>query len=183
MSAARERRNRQNVYTLTGALLASFAVVLVVVILAIRPEPNTRPEVDWNEVHASTPNSELLVNPTFTSADGDWWANRAGYLGGANAEWVIGLVTPRGEYVSVEQFVGTVSPDVADLLDDVDGQPRTIAGSTWTEFDRSTLETPGNYELVLELKLPAGGTLIVSGTAEETELFLAAERAVASVKG
>lgn len=183
MSAARERRNRSNVYTLTGALLASFAVVLVVVILAIRPEPSTRPEVDWHEIHASAPNATVLVDPVFTEADGDWWANRAEYLGGANAEWVIGLVTPLAEYVSLEQFLGTVSPDIAELLDDVEGQPRTIAGSTWTEFDRSALETPGNYELVLELKLPEGGTLIVSGTAAESELFLAAERALASVKG
>lgn len=183
MSSAAERRSRHNVFTLTGALLASFAVVLVVVILAIRPEPATRPEVDWREVHASAPGATQLVNPDFTATDGDWWSNRAEFTDGANAQWILGFVTPSAEYVSIEQFFGTVPPEVTDVLDDVTGVPRTIAGATWIVFDRTTLETPGNYAIVLELELPSGGTLIVSGTADESEIFLAAERALSSVKG
>lgn len=183
MSSASDRRNRHNLYTLTGALLASFAVVLVVVILAIRPEPSTRPEVDWNGVHASAPNASQLVNPAFTEQDGDWWSNRAEYIGGPDAQWILGFVTPSGEFVSIKQFAGSVPVDVAELLDDVDGRTRTIAGTTWTVYDRSALENPGNDVVVFEQTLLSGDTLIVSGTAADAELVLAAERALDSVKG
>jgi hypothetical protein len=183
VSAAQERRNRSNLYTLSGALLASFAVVLVIVILAIRPDPMTRAEVDWSDVHASAPNPQTLVNPQFTETDGDWWSNRAEYIGGDNVEWYIGLVSPSGEFVSIEQFAGTVPPELLDVLDDAEPVTMTIAGYSASVVDRSTLKEPGNYELVYQFPLASGGSLIVSGTADETEMELVAQRAIESLKG
>jgi hypothetical protein len=183
VSAAQERRNRSNLYTLSGALLASFAVVLVFVILAVRPDPMTRAEVDWSDVHASAPNPQTLVNPEFAEADGDWWSNRAEYIGGDHVEWYIGLVTPAGEFVSLEQFAGTVPPELLDILDDADPVTVTVAGSSATVIDRSTLKNPGNYELVYVFPLASGGSLIVSGTADQNEMELVAERALESLKG
>ena len=183
MSAAQERRNRSNLYTLSGALLASFAVVLIIVILAIRPDPMTRAEVDWSDVHASAPNPQTLVNPQFTDADGDWWSNRAEYIGGDSIEWYIGLVTPSGEFVSIEQFLGTVPPELLDILDDNEPAKLMVAGSPASVVDRSMLKNPGNYERVYEFSMSGGGSLIVSGTADQTEMELVAQRALESLKG
>lgn len=183
MSAARERRNRSNLYTLSGALLASFAVVFVVVILAIRPDPLTRAEIDWSDVHASAPNPQSLVNPDFTAADGDWWSNRAEYIGGDAVEWYIGFITPSGEFVSVEQFAGTVPPEILDFLDDAEPSRTTVAGVPGSVVDRSMLKDPGNYELIYEFSISGGGSIIVSGTADETEMELVAQRALESLKG
>ena len=183
MSAAQERRNRSNLYTLSGALLASFAVVFVIVILAVRPDPMTRAEVDWNDVHASAPSPQSLVNPEFTAADGDWWSNRAEYIGGDSIEWYIGLVTPSGEFVSIEQFTGTVPPELLDLLDDAEPVGSSVAGFPASVVDRSMLKDPGNYERVYEFSLSGGGSLIVSGTADQTEMELVAQRALESLKG
>lgn len=181
MSAARERRNRSNVYTLTGALLASFSIVLVLVILAVRPEPSTRAEVDWHDVHASAPNSSTLVDPNFAAADGDWWSNRAEYIGGESTEWYIGLVTPKDEFVSLTQFVGVPSAELAELLDDAEPIAKIVSGFTAVVIDRSTREAPGNYERIYQFVLPSGGTLLVSGTADPVEMELAAQRALESV--
>ena len=183
MSAAQERRNRSNLYTLLGALLASFAVVLIIVILAIRPDPMTRAEVDWSDVHSSAPNPQTLVNPQFTDADGDWWSNRAEYIGGDSIEWYIGLVTPSGEFVSIEQFLGTVPPELLDILDDNEPVKLMVAGSPASVVDRSMLKNPGNYERVYEFSMSGGGSLIVSGTADQTEMELVAQRALESLKG
>lgn len=183
VSAAQERRNRSNLYTLSGALLASFAVVFVVVILAIRPDPLTRAEIDWSDVHASAPNPQSLVNPDFTAADGDWWSNRAEYIGGDSVEWYIGLVTPKGEFVSIEQFAGTVPPELLDFLDDAEPSRTMVAGVPVSVVDRSMLKDPGNYELIYEFSFPGGGSLIVSGTADEIEMELVAQRALESLGG
>ena len=183
MSAAQERRNRSNLYTLSGALLASFAVVFVIVILAVRPDPMTRAEVDWSDVHASAPNPQSLVNPEFSAADGDWWSNRAEYIGGDSIEWYIGLVTPSGEFVSIEQFLGTVPPELLDVLDDAEPVRMTVAGFSATVVDRSGMKDPGNYERIYEFSMSGGGSLIVSGTADQTEMELVAQRALQSLKG
>ena len=59
----------------------------------------------------------------------------------------------------------------------------TIAGYSASVVDRSTLKEPGNYELVYQFPLASGGSLIVSGTADETEMELVAQRAIESLKG
>jgi hypothetical protein len=181
VSSAQERRNRQNVFTLTGALLASFGVVLVIVLISIRPNPTERAEVDWSSVHNDAPNSVLLVDPEFAPSDGDWWANRADYRTGKNPEWYIGFVSPTNGFVVVHEFLAGVSPEVAEVLDDVPATPFAIDGSTWTRYDRSALDNPGNYRTVYEIALPQGGILIVSGTADVSEIELVARLALESV--
>jgi hypothetical protein len=59
--------------------------------------------------------------------------------------------------------------------------PVVIDGSTWTHYDRSALETPGNYRNVYQITLPSGGILIVSGTANVNEIELVASLALDSV--
>lgn len=181
MSSAQERRNRQNVFTLIGALLASFGVVLVIVVISIRPTPTSRAEVDWSAIHNNTPNPVLLVDPEFSASDGDWWANRADFRAGDNPEWYIGFVSPTNGFVVVHEFLAEVSPEVAEVLDDVTASPVVIDGSTWTRYDRSALDNPGNYRTVYEIDLPHGAILIVSGTANSAEIELVASRALDSL--
>jgi hypothetical protein len=181
VSSARERRNRQNIFTLIGALLASLGIVLVVVLISVRPDPTSRAEIDWHTVHNDTPNPVLFVDPVFSESDGDWWSNRADYLAGQNPEWYIGFVSPTNGFVAIHQFTNGLSPEVAESLNDVAPLPVVIDGSTWTHYDRSALETPGNYRNVYQITLPSGGILIVSGTANVNEIELVASLALDSV--
>lgn len=183
MSDARSRRYRQNALTLVGALFASLVVVFAIVLVTVRPDVSLRDSVDWRAVHAATPNPEFLVNPDFTAADGDWWSNRAEYTSGANPEWYIGFVTPTETFVSVRQFTESVSSDIAEKLDDAPAETTQIAGAQWQVIDRSMRDNPGNDRLIYVVGLPAGGSLIVSGTAEPDLIELVAERAFLSVRG
>ena len=181
MSSAQDRRNRQNIFTLIGALLASLGIVLVVVLISIRPDPTSRAEIDWHSVHNDTPNPVLLVDPVFAESDGDWWANRADYRAGQNPEWYIGFVSPTNGFVAINQFANEISFELAEVLDDVTASPVIIDGSTWTRYDWSERENPGNYLNVYEITLPQGGILIVSGTADVGEIELVASLAYKSV--
>jgi hypothetical protein len=58
-----------------------------------------------------------------------------------------------------------------------------VAGTPASVVDRSMLESPGNYERIYEFSMPGGGSLIVSGTADQTEMELVAQRALESLKG
>lgn len=183
MTSASSRRNRQNALTLVGALIASLAIVLAIVLITVRPEIDGVARVDWHEVHAAAPNAATLVNPSFTKSDGDWWSNRAEYSAGANPEWYIGFVTPDGAFVSVHQFLGNIAPDLAAEFDDAPVSTASVAGIEWQVIDRSGLDDPGNDRIIYLAPLPTGGSLIVSGTADATVLELVAERAFSSVKG
>jgi hypothetical protein len=181
VSSASERRNRHNVFTLTGALLASFAIVFVVILLTVRPDPSIRPAIDWHSVAASASSPVALADPTFDSSDGDWWANRAEYIDGANPEWYIGFVSPTNGFVAIHQFTNDVSAELADVLGSVPGAPVSLGGAQWVAYDRSQLDNPGNYRTVYEIDLPDGGILMVSGTAEDAEIERVASLALESV--
>ena len=183
MSAARERRNRQNIYTLMGALLASFAIVFIVVAVTVRPDPAGPNAVDWHAIRAQAPQAATLVDPNFSDADGTWWSNRTEYIAGDAAEWYIGFVTPSGNFAVVRQFPGEVSGEMTDLLDDASETTMTIAGVAWRLVDRSEIDDPGNDVRLYVTTVPDGGSLIVSGTAPTAELETLAERSFDSLKG
>ena len=94
MSDARSRRNRQNTLTLIGALGASLAIVLLLVLVTVRPTNLDRNEVDWGSVWTTVAENEALANPEFVESDGDWWSNRAELIGGQYPVWYIGFISP-----------------------------------------------------------------------------------------
>ncbi len=184
MSSARQGRARQSTLTLIGALGASFAIVLVIMLVTVRPANVDRGDVDWHAVHDGLPAASQFVDPEFTATDGDWWANRAEYTGGKYPEWYIGLVTPTEGFVVIEQFTGDPSPEIAGELDDVTPTTATVAGFTWAVFDRTAVKDPGNRIVIYLLTgIGENGSLMVSGSASIEELELAATRAVESLGG
>jgi hypothetical protein len=184
VSSARQGRSRQSTYTLIGALGASLAIVLVIVLVTVRPANTERAEVDWHAVHDGMPSAAQFVDPEFTAADGDWWSNRAELTGGTSPEWYIGLVTPTAGFVVIEQFTGDPSPEIASELDDVTPTTATVAGYSWAVFDRTTVKDPGNRVVIYLLSgVGENGSLMVSGSATVDEIELAATRAVESLGG
>jgi hypothetical protein len=184
VSTARQGRARQSTLTLIGALGATLAIVAVIVLITVRPANTDRADVDWHAVHDSVPSASLYVDPEFTTADGDWWSNRAEYIGGDYAEWYIGFVTPTNGFVAIEQFGGDPSPEMAAELDDVAPTSKMVGGMSWTVFDRTTVENPGNRVMIYLLTgMTENGNLMVSGSAPIEEIELAATRALESIGG
>lgn len=183
VTSARQGRARQSTLTLIGALGASFAIVFLVFFITVRPANLDRGDVDWNAVWSTTESSLNLVNPRFTADDGDWWSNRAEFIGGDVPVWYIGFVTPTQGFVSIEQFRGEPPVDIADDLADVNPTTATIAGRTWAVFDRTGVDNPGNREMIYLLSDQTDlGTLVVSGSASAAEIDLVATRALESVE-
>lgn len=184
MSSAREGRARQSTLTLLGALGASLAIVTVMVWITIRPANLDRGDVDWHQVASETISQVPLADPTFSADEGDWWSNRAETIGGDYTEWYVGLITPTGGFVAIEQFFANIPPDVQSELDDVTPVPATVDGTVWTMFDRSAVDDPGNRVIIYLLTdRPSGGSLMVSGSAPATEIELVAARALESLGG
>ncbi len=183
MSDARSRRNRQNTLTLIGALGASLAIVLLLVLITVRPANLDRNEVDWGSVWTTVSENETLANPEFAESDGDWWSNRAELIGGQYPLWYIGFISPTNGFVAVEQFEGDPAPEIAAQLDDVTPTQVILGGETWTVFDRSEIDDAGNRATIYLLSdIGESGNLMVSGTAPVSEVELVALRALQSLE-
>lgn len=178
---AARRRQRQTVKNLVGSLLASLAVVAVIVLLVPRSDAPIERNIDVPAVAAQAQagiEQELAV-PRLP----DGWRSNAAELRDNRADgitaWYAGYLTPSDEYAGMYQGLGANPTWTADLLaNTIATGVTTIDGVEWTVYDnRETTAEVGNarYGLVTE----AGeSTFVLLGTAAPDE-FETLARAIA----
>lgn len=178
---AARRRQRQTVKNLVGSLLASLAVVAVIVLLVPRSDAPIERNIDVPAVAAQAQagiEQELAV-PRLP----DGWRSNAAELRDNRADgitaWYAGYLTPSDEYAGMYQGLGANPTWTADLLaNTIATGVTTIDGVEWTVYDnRETTAEVGNarYGLVTE----AGeSTFVLLGTAAPEE-FETLARAIA----
>ncbi|MGI9823771.1 DUF4245 domain-containing protein [Agromyces sp. Marseille-Q5079] len=169
---SRNHRERQTTRNLVYALIASLAVVLVIVLAVPRSNDAIDRDVDVAEVaeQAQVATGEMLAVPDLPEG---WNANaaelRRSETDGVTA-WYAGYVTPDNEYLGVYQGLDANPTWAAELL------ARTlatgtvqIAGVDWTVYDnRDSSDDVGNarYGLTTE---SGGTTFVLIGTATDAE--------------
>src|SRR4051794_11284907 len=99
-------RNRQTVNNLVYSLIATVALVAVIVLVVPRGNPtSSAPAVDYTAVASQGQGSEpdRLLVPALPS---DWKSNNAELRTSAADKvdsWYIGLLTPKGQFVGITQ--------------------------------------------------------------------------------
>jgi hypothetical protein len=166
-------RNRQTVNNLVYSLLATLALVVVIVLAVPRGNPTAdAPAVDYatiaQEAQGSEP--ERLLVPKLPAG---WKANNA-ELRTKTADkvdyWYIGLLTPKGEYIGITQGFDANESWVAEQVNRtmIKGT-RDVSGVTWDVYDNRTSNSDsGNVAYALSTE--AGrSSIIVFGTADDAE--------------
>ena len=166
-------RNRQTINNLVYSLIATVALVVVILIVVPRGNPTaTKPAVDYTSIAQQAQGSEpddLLV-PTLPST---WKSNNAELRTKTPDKvdsWYIGLITPKQQFVGVTQGFRGNDSWVADQVDKsrIKGT-RAIDGVTWDVYDnRASGSNNGNVEYAL-VTTSGDSTIIVFGTADDTE--------------
>lgn len=176
-----KHRQRQTVRNLVGSLVASLAVVAVIVLIVPRSDTPIERDVDVASIAAQAQvglEQELAV-PELPEG---WRSNdaslRQSEADGVTA-WYAGYLTPSDEYAGMYQGLGANPTWTADLLaNTVATGVVTIDGVEWTVYDnRESDADVGNarYGLVTE----AGeSTFVLLGTASPEE-FDTLARAIA----
>jgi hypothetical protein len=179
-----KRRQRQTVKNLIGSLVASLAVVAVIVLIVPRSDTPIERDVDVASVAAQAQvgiESELAV-PELPEG---WRSNdaslRSREADGVTA-WYAGYLTPSDEYAGMYQGLGANPTWTADLLANTAATTVvTIDGVEWTVYDnRESDADVGNarYGLVTE----AGeSTFVLIGTAEPEEFETLARAIVPAI--
>jgi hypothetical protein len=183
-AASARRRANQTAFNLVIALLASLAVVAVIVLVVVRPQTVERDPVDYAAVavDAQRQVDAPLAVPRLPEG---WSANRAEFerVGDGISNWEIGFLTPSGEYIGFVQGVGaddrwvsdeTAEAQATDLIE--------IDGTGWNVYDRRDVPDPGNLAYILVGTFDPS-VVVLGGTASDEEFRVLAEAVSAQLGG
>jgi Protein of unknown function (DUF4245) len=166
-------RNRQTVNNLVYSLIATVALVAVIVLIVPRGNPTaSAPPVDYAAVAQQAQGSEpdRLLVPELPSA----WKSNSAELRTKTSDnvdaWYIGLLTPKGQYIGMVQGFGANDSWVADQVNRtrISGT-RDIGGVKWDVYDnRAAGSDAGNVAYAL-VTTAGKSTVVVFGTASDDE--------------
>jgi hypothetical protein len=164
-------RNRQTVNNLVYSLLATLALVAVIVLMVPRGNPTaTTPAVDYAAVAEQAQGSQpdpLLV-PKLPAG---WKANSAELRTKTSDDvdyWYIGLITPQSEFIGITQGFDANDSWVSEQVNRSRiKDTREIAGVRWDVYDNRTSSSDnGNVDYAL-VTSAGHSTIILFGTADD----------------
>jgi hypothetical protein len=144
---SRAHRANQTTRNLILALLASLALVLFIVLVVVRPSGDLVKSVNYLTVasQAQSTVTETLAAPPLPKG---WTSNDAELKSdaGKTVTWYVGLITPKQQFIAIEQGIATSDTWFGSLLGKA--QPTghvTIAGVRWTIYDQRGMSGVGNF--------------------------------------
>lgn len=175
-AASRRHRENQTFTNLVGAVVASLALVLVMVLVVLRPSMPPREPVD---VLAAAAAAQPMVDaPLIAPELPQGWASNAGEIrtgGDGVTTWYAGYVTPDQRFLSFTQAIDANPTWLAAAIDEAPQTgEREIAGIAWREHDRRDTDDPGNLAFALTAEVGAS-TVVIAGTADDDEVQAFAE--------
>lgn len=178
-------RNRQTVNNLVYALIATVALVTVIVLMVPRGNPTaTTSPVDFGAVaqQAQGTQPDPLLVPTLPSS----WTSNSAELRTKTADrvdsWYIGLLTPKGQYIGIVQGFEANDSWIAEQVNRsrISGT-REIDGIRWDVYDNRKSSNAGNVEYALTT-IAGKSSIVVFGTATDDEFVTAASAVTSQIR-
>ncbi|MDQ1548282.1 MAG: hypothetical protein QOH69_3186 [Actinomycetota bacterium] len=179
---SRAHRANQTTRNLILALLASLAIVLFTVLVVVRPGTNLVTPVNYRSVAAQAQKdvSETLASPALPSG---WHSNDAELKtdSGKTVTWYVGLITPKQQFIALEQGIHTSDTWFGSLLGKAQATGHvTIDGVRWTVYDQRGASGVGNFPYALAATID-GSQLVLHGSASNAEFRVLASAVATSV--
>lgn len=167
---SRKHRANQTLINLVLALGASLAIVLFLVLVVVRPDGATRPNVNFIKDAAGLQSqvATTLAAPVLPST---WKANRDGLSSGADGiqSWEIGLISPSNQYIGFVQGISANPTWVSNQLEQARATGETVIGGVkWAVYDLRDSASPGNFAYSLSGTI-GKSSLVLHGTATDAE--------------
>ncbi|GAA3873250.1 hypothetical protein GCM10022381_15290 [Leifsonia kafniensis] len=169
---SRKYRSSKTVNNLIYSLLATLAVVVLMVLIVPRSDTPLDRTVDLNQVatQAQVGVDQKLVNPELPQG---WRANAATWSSGGSDKipsWYIGLLTPSNQFIGVTQAMDA-NPTwlAAQLKNQAASDTVTIDGVTWDVYrNTAPAKDRGNFDYALATE-SGTSTYVLIGTASDAE--------------
>jgi hypothetical protein len=172
--AAAQRRARQTITNLVLALGASVGLVIALVMIVPRDDTSLIKKIDYVSVakDAATSTSKPVIVPKIANG---WWSNSARWEAnpgdGTDASWYVGFVGPKNQYIGMTQTYNTNPTWLAIQLSGIKktGELKT-AGRVWQIWQTKEPHVPAKTKDYMLVTSQANDTLLVYGTASESEM-------------
>ncbi|GAB3803515.1 hypothetical protein GCM10028798_22540 [Humibacter antri] len=167
-----DHRRRQTVNNLIYSLLATLALVVVIVLMVPRPTPDAVKNVDYIKIAQQGAGTEPdpLITPKLPS---DWKSNSAQLRQQTDDrvdEWYVGLITPSQQYIGMVQgFHANATWLAGQVANSNPVSSTTVDGVTWSIYDnRQSSRDVGDVQYALSATRGAS-TVVLYGTADTQE--------------
>jgi hypothetical protein len=189
---AKKRRAKQTQNNLILSLLACLGMVAVIVLAVPRPTTSLIPHVDYKTVasQAASTSNLPIVAPALPGAK--WYSNAARFTAkpaDGVANWYVGFVGPKEEYLGLTQgFGANPTWTLLQLEGDIPSGTVSIAGTKWVIWQATTKNDPPksrDYALVADVAATSSAPaqqFIVFGSATKSQLRSFAQSVVKAVK-
>jgi hypothetical protein len=124
--------------------------------------------------------SETLVSPALPSS---WHSNDAELKtdSGKTVTWYVGLITPKQQFIALEQGIHTSDTWFGSLLGKAQATGHvTIDGVRWTVYDQRSASGVGNFPYSLAATID-GSHLVLHGSASNAEFRVLANAVATSL--
>lgn len=180
-AASRKHRQNQNFFNLVIALLASLAVVAVIVLVAVRPDVSADKTRDYQSDALNSGSPVTLAAPQLPSG---WWSNKTEYDPAPSdgvVNWYVGFVTPTDLFIGLKQGIDANPTWLANEVNGAKGTgSTTIDGIEWTVYDRRGAKDVGLH--AYSLSTVAGqSTYVLYGTASDNEFTTLAKELATTI--
>lgn len=174
-------RQAQTFRNLVVALVVCLALVAVIILAVVRPNPPAPAAVDYRTIAVESGAPGSLVVPDLPAS---WAANSAVYDGeplDGVATWYIGFVTPAQQFVALRQGIAANPTWLANqLANRAATGSTTIDGIQWTVYDHRDAKDAGNLAYIMTTE-SADSDIVLFGTASDAEFATMATAVSASV--
>ena len=180
---SRAHRANQTTRNLVLALLATLAIVAFIVLIVVRPSTNLVHSVDYRTVAAEAQSSvvEKLAAPALPAG---WKSNDAELKSdsGNTVTWYVGLITPKQQFIAIEQGIDTPDTWFGSLLGKAQSTGHiAIAGIRWTIYNQRSASGVGNFPYSLAGTV-GSSHLVLHGNASDAEFRVLAIAIAAQLK-
>ena len=167
-----DHRRRQTVNNLVYSLLATLALVVVIVLMVPRPTPDAVKSVDYVKIaeQGAATEPDPLITPKLPS---DWKSNSAQLRQQTDDrvdEWYIGLITPSQQYIGMVQgFRANATWLAGQVANSNPVGSTTVHDVKWSIYDnRQSSRDVGDVQYALSATEGAS-TVVLYGTADTQE--------------
>ncbi len=176
MSSASERRAKQTVRNLVFSMLATLGVVALIVLGVPRDDSSLIQKIDYLSV-ASEAESSLAKDVLSPTIPPTWWSNAARIEKQLGLDvWYVGFVTESSQFIALSQAFDSNPSWEADVLaGNAMTGTREIVGLTWEIYPTRTPSDPPSTKELAMLYRGESWTVVIYGTAAETDFEVLAE--------
>lgn len=166
-----KRAGRGHVGNLVSSLIATLALVFVIVLMVPRAEAPAAVNVDFLSL-AHQAQETTTVPLAVPHVPSDWRSNVAELRTNTDSDtrtWFIGFIPPSGDFIALSQSIDAKPPTIIEESDSEPTGTTTIAGVEWVTYNNHN--RPGDhgnvhYALATQTKQ---SSFVLYGTASESD--------------